>query len=237
MGSHATSLLYLDVGVPHGCELNALLYFLLTYDSAAKHNSNVIIKFADEMAIPGPHHKHRWAGPQRRRWRYWPASTRKTISLSALVKLKRWLCTTGDRRGMDTTSFSYMYLVLYFISFYLYFKTSALIAELTCFLIQHLSLYCWPCVNGYCIARGKRAGRFRAIMEDDTTQLHTHFFFGSSLTHSSCSHSKQTDTNNYEKNIHWENSTQIKFQSRKIQPTVFPSYHNRESTPKEISVK
>ncbi|KAM4602120.1 heat shock factor 2-binding protein [Polymixia lowei] len=53
ISSHTSSSLILNTGVPHGCVLSPLLYSLFTYDCTAKHSSNVIIKFADDMTILG----------------------------------------------------------------------------------------------------------------------------------------------------------------------------------------
>ena len=40
-------------GGPSGWVLSPLLYFLFTHDCVAKHDSNTIIKFADDMAVVG----------------------------------------------------------------------------------------------------------------------------------------------------------------------------------------
>ena len=36
-----------------GCVLSSLLYSLFTHDCVAKHNSNTIIKFADDTTVVG----------------------------------------------------------------------------------------------------------------------------------------------------------------------------------------
>ena len=40
--------LILNTGVPQGCVLSPILYSLFTHDCMAKHDSNTIIKFADD---------------------------------------------------------------------------------------------------------------------------------------------------------------------------------------------
>ena len=40
-------------GAPQGCVLSSLLYSLFTHDSRAKHDSNTIIKFADDTTVVG----------------------------------------------------------------------------------------------------------------------------------------------------------------------------------------
>jgi hypothetical protein len=46
-------MLILNTGAPHGCALSPLLYSLLTHDCMAKHDSNTIIKFADDTTVVG----------------------------------------------------------------------------------------------------------------------------------------------------------------------------------------
>ncbi|KAF7646965.1 hypothetical protein LDENG_00179550 [Lucifuga dentata] len=53
IGSHISSSLILNTGTPQGCVLSPLLYSLFTYDCAAKHSSNIIFNFADDMTILG----------------------------------------------------------------------------------------------------------------------------------------------------------------------------------------
>jgi hypothetical protein len=40
-------------GDPQGCVLSPLLYTVFTHDCMAKHNSNIIIKFADDTTVVG----------------------------------------------------------------------------------------------------------------------------------------------------------------------------------------
>ena len=40
-------------GAPKGCVLSSLLYSLFTHDCMARHDSNTIIKFADDTTVVG----------------------------------------------------------------------------------------------------------------------------------------------------------------------------------------
>jgi hypothetical protein len=44
-------------GAPQGCVLSPLMYSLFTHDCMARHNSNTIIKFADDTTVT--HHRQR----------------------------------------------------------------------------------------------------------------------------------------------------------------------------------
>ena len=50
---HTSHPLVLNIGVPQGCVLSSLLYSLYTHDCAARHNSNTIVKFADNTVVVG----------------------------------------------------------------------------------------------------------------------------------------------------------------------------------------
>jgi hypothetical protein len=41
------------MGAPQGCVLSPILYSLLTHDCMPRHNSNTIIKFADDTTVVG----------------------------------------------------------------------------------------------------------------------------------------------------------------------------------------
>ena len=53
VGNNMSAMLILNTGAPQGCVLSPLLYSLFTQDCMAKHNSNTIIKFADDTALVG----------------------------------------------------------------------------------------------------------------------------------------------------------------------------------------
>jgi hypothetical protein len=46
-------MLILNTGAPHECVLSPLLYSLFTHDYTARHDSNTIIKFADDTTVIG----------------------------------------------------------------------------------------------------------------------------------------------------------------------------------------
>jgi hypothetical protein len=53
VGSNTSTMLIFNTGAPQGCVLSPLLYFLFTHDCVAKHDSNTIIKFADDTTVIG----------------------------------------------------------------------------------------------------------------------------------------------------------------------------------------
>ena len=53
VGSNTSATLILNSEAPQGCELSPLLYSLFTHDCTAEHNSNTIIKFADDTTVAG----------------------------------------------------------------------------------------------------------------------------------------------------------------------------------------
>ena len=50
-GSNTSAMLILNTGAPQGCVLSPLLYSLFTHDCMATHDSNTIIKFADDTTV------------------------------------------------------------------------------------------------------------------------------------------------------------------------------------------
>jgi hypothetical protein len=53
VGNNTSATLILSAGAPQGCVLNPLLYSLFIHDCVAKHDSNTIIKFADDTTVVG----------------------------------------------------------------------------------------------------------------------------------------------------------------------------------------
>ena len=53
VGSNTSATLILNTGASQGCVLSPLLYFLFTHDCMARHDSNTIIKFADDTTVVG----------------------------------------------------------------------------------------------------------------------------------------------------------------------------------------
>ena len=53
VGSNTSAMLILNTGAPQGCVLSPLLYSLFTHDCMARHDSNTIIKFADDTTVVG----------------------------------------------------------------------------------------------------------------------------------------------------------------------------------------
>ena len=48
VGSNTSATLILNTGAPQGCMLSPLLYSLFTHHCMARHDSNTIVKFADD---------------------------------------------------------------------------------------------------------------------------------------------------------------------------------------------
>ncbi|XP_055499383.1 brain mitochondrial carrier protein 1 isoform X1 [Leucoraja erinacea] len=53
VGKNSSETTIMNTGVPQGCVLSPLLFTLMTRDCSAKHNSNHIIKFADDTTVVG----------------------------------------------------------------------------------------------------------------------------------------------------------------------------------------
>ena len=53
VGSNTSATLILNTGAPQGCVLSPLLYSLFIHDCMARHDSNTIIKLADETTVVG----------------------------------------------------------------------------------------------------------------------------------------------------------------------------------------
>ncbi len=53
VGSNTSSTITLNTGAPQGCVLSPLVFTLLTHDCTPSHNSNLFIKFADDMTVVG----------------------------------------------------------------------------------------------------------------------------------------------------------------------------------------
>uniref|UniRef100_A0A673Y8U9 Reverse transcriptase domain-containing protein n=1 Tax=Salmo trutta TaxID=8032 RepID=A0A673Y8U9_SALTR len=52
-GNNTSTTLILNTGAPQGCMLSPVLYSLFTHDCTDRHNSNTIIKFADDTTVVG----------------------------------------------------------------------------------------------------------------------------------------------------------------------------------------
>ena len=53
VNNNISATLILNTGPPQGCVLSLLLYSLFTHDCLARHDSNNIIKFADDTTVVG----------------------------------------------------------------------------------------------------------------------------------------------------------------------------------------
>ena len=77
VGNNASATLILNTGAPQGCVLSPLLCSLFTHDCVAKHDSNTIIKFADDTTM---------RQPIGRRSETWQCDARTTISPSTSAR-------------------------------------------------------------------------------------------------------------------------------------------------------
>ena len=53
VANNTSATLILNTGAPQRCVISPLLYSLFTHDCVAKHDSNSIIKFADDTMVVG----------------------------------------------------------------------------------------------------------------------------------------------------------------------------------------
>ena len=53
VGNNTSAMLIFNTEAPQGCVLSPLLYSLFTHNCVAKHDSNTIIKFADDTTVLG----------------------------------------------------------------------------------------------------------------------------------------------------------------------------------------
>ena len=51
VGNNTSATLILNTGAPQWCVLSPLLYSLFTHNCMARHDSNTIIKFADDTTV------------------------------------------------------------------------------------------------------------------------------------------------------------------------------------------
>ena len=56
VGNKTSAKLIFNTGTPQGCMLSPILYSLFTHDCTARHDSNTIIKFADDTTSGRPDH-------------------------------------------------------------------------------------------------------------------------------------------------------------------------------------
>ena len=98
IGSHISSLLILNTGVPQGCVLSPIPYSLFTHGCTAEHSSNTIIKFPDDATIMGliTHNRETAYREEVRSLTSWWNANNLSLSMSA--KRRRWLCITERRR-------------------------------------------------------------------------------------------------------------------------------------------
>ena len=53
VGSNTSATLILNTGAPPGCLLSPIVYSIFTHYCRARHDSNTIIKFADDTTVVG----------------------------------------------------------------------------------------------------------------------------------------------------------------------------------------
>ena len=53
VGNNTSAMLILNTRGPQGCMLSPFLYSLFTHDCTARHDSNTIVKFADDTPVVG----------------------------------------------------------------------------------------------------------------------------------------------------------------------------------------
>jgi gmma-aminobutyric acid receptor subunit gamma len=53
VGNNISVTLILNIEAPQGCVLSSLLYSLFTHECTARHDTNTIIKFADDTTVVG----------------------------------------------------------------------------------------------------------------------------------------------------------------------------------------
>ena len=81
VGNTTSVALILNTGASQGCVLCPILYSLFTHDCGAKHDSNTIIKFADDTTLVGVITDNNET-PMGRRSENWLCGARTTTSPS-----------------------------------------------------------------------------------------------------------------------------------------------------------
>ncbi len=95
VGINTSSTITLNTGAPQGCVLSPLLFTLLTHDCTPSHNSNLFIKFVDDMTVVGliSTEMRQTTGV---RWAAWPGGAVPTISLWMWRRRRKLLLTSGE---------------------------------------------------------------------------------------------------------------------------------------------